>query len=75
MMDPLRDNVVDAVRRIIDSGAKVIMITGKSSPHTYIHTYIHTCTYSYTHTYIGDAEATALSVAKLAGIYSGPIGE
>ena len=50
LMDPLRENVVDAVRRIIDSGAKVMMITG-------------------------DAEATALSIAKLAGIYSGVGGE
>lgn len=45
LMDPLRENVVEAVHRIMDSGAKVMMITG-------------------------DAEATAVSIAKLAGIKS-----
>ena len=30
MMDPLRDTVPDAVRRITDSGARVMMITGDS---------------------------------------------
>ncbi len=44
LMDPLRDDVNDAVHRILDSGAKVVMITG-------------------------DAEATAISVGKLAGLY------
>ncbi len=44
LMDPLREGVVDAVHRIYNSGAKVMMITG-------------------------DAEATAVSIAKHAGIY------
>jgi Ca2+-transporting ATPase len=44
LMDPLRFGVIDAVHRIQDSGAKVMMITG-------------------------DAQTTALSIAKLAGIY------
>lgn len=44
IMDPVRVGVIDAVHRIQDSGAKVMMITG-------------------------DAEATAISIAKLAGIY------
>jgi Ca2+-transporting ATPase len=44
LMDPLRFGVVDAVHRIQDSGAKVMMITG-------------------------DSETTAISIARLAGIY------
>lgn len=44
LMDPLREGVVEAVERIKNSGAKVIMITG-------------------------DAEATAVSIGQLAGIY------
>lgn len=44
LMDPLRHGVVEAVRRIRNSGANVIMITG-------------------------DAEATATSIARSAGIY------
>jgi P-type Ca2+ transporter type 2C len=44
LMDPLRDGVVEAVDRIKNSGAKVVMITG-------------------------DAEATAVSIGKQAGIY------
>lgn len=44
LMDPLREGVVEAVHRIHDSQAKVIMITG-------------------------DAEITAISIARQAGIY------
>ena len=44
LMDPLREGVVEAVERIKNSGAKVVMITG-------------------------DAEATAVSIGQLAGIY------
>lgn len=44
LRDPLRAGVADAVHRIINSGANVMMITG-------------------------DSEMTAISIAKLAGIY------
>jgi Ca2+-transporting ATPase len=44
LMDPLREGVVEAVHRIQDSGAKVMMITG-------------------------DAQLTAISIARHAGIY------
>lgn len=44
LMDPLRENVPGAVRKITDSGARVMMITG-------------------------DAQETAVSIAKRAGIY------
>jgi Ca2+-transporting ATPase len=44
LMDPLREGITGAVRRIEDSGARVLMITG-------------------------DAEVTATSIARLAGIY------
>jgi P-type Ca2+ transporter type 2C len=49
LMDPLRSGVVDSVHKIIDSGAKVMMITG-------------------------DSEATAVSIARMAGIYDPNIG-
>jgi Ca2+-transporting ATPase len=44
LMDPLRIGVKESVHRILDSGAKVIMITG-------------------------DAEYTAVSIGKLAGLF------
>jgi len=44
MLDPLRRGVIEAIHRIQDSGAKVMMITG-------------------------DAETTAIAIARQAGIY------
>jgi magnesium-transporting ATPase (P-type) len=58
-MDPLREKVTEAVRRIIDSGAKVMMITGLI--YYILILYILSAAK-------GDAEATAVSIAKLAGI-------